>query len=545
VKLQLPSATLLLLGASLLIGSTAHAATATTATTATTVEGPVAVMPFKNLNGDANLDWLKIGMAETMISDLHKGAGLQVVERDQLDRALAELALQGAKGTEESTAAKVGKITGAKTVVLGSFQSAGKQLRIAARFVTVETGVVQDAAKVTGPLDDIFELQDQIVDKLVGSSPVTSSSSPSSPTSPTGATGSTGNVSNPAKPGDVQVQNGPVTHAEGDTSVNRATVSSSSPTRARKPRKKGPKEVKAYQYYAKSLSTSSDAEKVSYLKESLSEDPELSYAVDDLAALETRMLGYDKAHQAATRATEADERHDLELRDGTPQERAKHALQLINNEMQSFRYHALVHDCAAIYEMDLPTVDGINVRAYALHYMFLGHFLLKQTDLALQMGERFMKNYPDSPMYNSVELRMNQIISEKREREEGASKAEAELAKIEQERQGVLAHPPPEKVLPQRMLSLDLRKCTTLQQHHQSARAWTACKEFIENHQAESKPDDEHDLVGLARYYEVLAAMDLGRFADARSAANEMLNSSPAVAKSVGLKMQMTMWPQD
>ena len=33
-------------------------------------EEPVAVMPFKNLNADPALEWLKVGVAETMISDL-------------------------------------------------------------------------------------------------------------------------------------------------------------------------------------------------------------------------------------------------------------------------------------------------------------------------------------------------------------------------------------------------------------------------------------------------------------------------------------------
>src|SRR4051812_22707113 len=83
---------------------------------------PIAVMPFKNLNADPALDWLRIGMAETMLSDLKKVAKLPVVERDQLDRAMAEIALQGGKASDESNAAKIGRMVGAKTIVLGGLQ---------------------------------------------------------------------------------------------------------------------------------------------------------------------------------------------------------------------------------------------------------------------------------------------------------------------------------------------------------------------------------------------------------------------------------------
>src|SRR5579859_6123034 len=125
-------------------------------------------MPFKNLNADASVDWLKVGIAETMIWDLKKSGKLPVVERDQLDKAIAEITLQGAKSTEDSTAAQVGKMVGAKTVVVGGFQKAGKEIRITARYVAVETGVVLDTAKTTGPMSNIFALQDEITARLLG-----------------------------------------------------------------------------------------------------------------------------------------------------------------------------------------------------------------------------------------------------------------------------------------------------------------------------------------------------------------------------------------
>ena len=98
------------------------------------VDGPIAVMPFRNLNQDPDLDWLRLGIAETMISDI-RGREMSVVEREQIDRAIAEIALQQTKAVDASTAAAVGRVVGAKTIVVGSYQKAGAQLRITARFV--------------------------------------------------------------------------------------------------------------------------------------------------------------------------------------------------------------------------------------------------------------------------------------------------------------------------------------------------------------------------------------------------------------------------
>ena len=174
------------------------------------VEGPVAVMPLKNLNADPALDWLASGAAETMISDLKKSGSLAVVERAQIDKALGELLLEGKDVSDDAAATKVGKLVGAKTIVLGSYQKSGKQLRINVRFVAAESGVVLDTAKLTGPLESVFMLQDQIVDRLLGKAP-------------------------PARP----------------------------------KRKTTTKAVESYRLYAMSLDTASDAGKVGYLRKSM------------------------------------------------------------------------------------------------------------------------------------------------------------------------------------------------------------------------------------------------------------------------------------
>ena len=204
---------------------------------------PIAVIPFKNLNAETTLDWMKAGIAETMISDLKKSGKARVVERDQVDHALLEIAMQGKQETEESTAAKVGKLVGAKTIVVGSFQRSDKQLRINARFVSVETGEVLDAAKTTGAATDPFGLQDKIVAQLLG----VAAGSPGLP--------------------------------------------------KRKPAT--PKTVEAYRLYAMSLGVASDAERFGFLKQSLEQDPDFVYSEEEIAALKKRMGVYDETAKIA------------------------------------------------------------------------------------------------------------------------------------------------------------------------------------------------------------------------------------------------------
>src|SRR5256886_16348887 len=87
----------------------------------------VAVFPFDNGGSYGqdkdNFDALKKGIAGLMISDLAASAAVRVVERDELQKLLDEQNL-GAAGTgrvDPQTAAKIGKLVGARYVVTGVF----------------------------------------------------------------------------------------------------------------------------------------------------------------------------------------------------------------------------------------------------------------------------------------------------------------------------------------------------------------------------------------------------------------------------------------
>ncbi len=53
-------------------------------------------------------------------------------------------------------------------VLEGGVRKAGNRLRITAQLIEAETGAHLWADRLDGALDDVFDLQDQIADKVVG-----------------------------------------------------------------------------------------------------------------------------------------------------------------------------------------------------------------------------------------------------------------------------------------------------------------------------------------------------------------------------------------
>ena len=124
--------------------------------------GTVAVIPFTNISGDDADDWIGDGIAETVMADLESQALLTVIAREQVQSLLDG---QGSEIDDLATLA-LGRKLGARWVVTGGYQRLGDQLRITARMVDAESGVVVQTLKADGALAQIFDLQDQIAREL-------------------------------------------------------------------------------------------------------------------------------------------------------------------------------------------------------------------------------------------------------------------------------------------------------------------------------------------------------------------------------------------
>ncbi len=114
----------------------------------------IAVMDFVNVTGDPESAWLSAGIAETVTGDLRALEQFRVVDRGRV--------IEAVRGTDGSLQQVVNAL-GVRLAVVGSYQRNGPRVRITARVVNVASGEALADAKVDGPLDGIFDLQDQVV----------------------------------------------------------------------------------------------------------------------------------------------------------------------------------------------------------------------------------------------------------------------------------------------------------------------------------------------------------------------------------------------
>jgi TolB-like protein len=123
----------------------------------------VAVLYFEYAGKDDDLAALRKGLAQMMISDLSALDTIQIVERDRLEEILAELKLGQTGKIDAATAAKAGKLLGARYMVLGGYFDLNGALRVDARVVEVETGKVVQSAGAAGEADDFLALEQKLV----------------------------------------------------------------------------------------------------------------------------------------------------------------------------------------------------------------------------------------------------------------------------------------------------------------------------------------------------------------------------------------------
>lgn len=119
----------------------------------------IAVLPFTNMSGDLEQEYFADGMTEDLITDLSKISNLVVISRTSTS---------GYKG-KKIDIREVGEALGVQYVIEGSVRKAGDRVRINAQLIDATTGGHLWAERYDGDPDDIFSLQDQVLEKIVAS----------------------------------------------------------------------------------------------------------------------------------------------------------------------------------------------------------------------------------------------------------------------------------------------------------------------------------------------------------------------------------------
>ncbi len=122
-----------------------------------------AVLPFTVAERDTLLTPLGFGIADLLTTDLSRSPQLRLVERLRTDAILRELDLVDAGVTDPRTAPRVGKLMGARRLLIGSIMAPRPgTVRLNARVVDVISGTVQELSTADAPLDHIVDAEKEL-----------------------------------------------------------------------------------------------------------------------------------------------------------------------------------------------------------------------------------------------------------------------------------------------------------------------------------------------------------------------------------------------
>jgi adenylate cyclase len=117
----------------------------------------IAVLPFQNMSGDPEQEYFADGMVEDIITALSRFKSLFVIARN------SSFTYKG-KAVDIK---QVGRELGVRYVLEGSVRKAGNRVRITGQLIEAATDRHLWADKFDGALEDIFDLQDKVSEKVV------------------------------------------------------------------------------------------------------------------------------------------------------------------------------------------------------------------------------------------------------------------------------------------------------------------------------------------------------------------------------------------
>ncbi len=101
---------------------------------------------------------LRVGLQQILMTELARNPAMRVVERSQLNALIAEQDLGAAGRVDPETAARVGRIVGAKFMVLGGFVDWFGDFRLDARIVDCETTEIIVAIGLRERREELYQL---------------------------------------------------------------------------------------------------------------------------------------------------------------------------------------------------------------------------------------------------------------------------------------------------------------------------------------------------------------------------------------------------
>lgn len=118
----------------------------------------VAVLPFENAGGDPEKSYVSDGVTADIIIALSRFSGLLVIAANSSFRY---------RGDQVDTRT-VAQELGVRYVLQGSVRHGGDRIRISVRLIEADTGIHRWADRYECPATDVFAVQDEVTDRIVG-----------------------------------------------------------------------------------------------------------------------------------------------------------------------------------------------------------------------------------------------------------------------------------------------------------------------------------------------------------------------------------------
>ncbi len=118
----------------------------------------IAILPFTNLSSDPEQEYFADGMVDDIITALSRFRALFVIARN------SSFTYKG----RAVDVKQIGRELGVRYVLEGSVRKAASRVRITGQLVDTATGAHLWADRFDGGLGDVFDLQDQVTESVVG-----------------------------------------------------------------------------------------------------------------------------------------------------------------------------------------------------------------------------------------------------------------------------------------------------------------------------------------------------------------------------------------
>ncbi len=125
----------------------------------------IAILPFHNMTGDAELEWMENGIQEMLITDISQSRTLRPVLAERIQRILQELGKEGQSRFDEQSLQVISEMSRADYALSGMLIESEGRLRVDLSVRSSKQGL-DTPIKVDGTSSAVFSLVDEITAKI-------------------------------------------------------------------------------------------------------------------------------------------------------------------------------------------------------------------------------------------------------------------------------------------------------------------------------------------------------------------------------------------